>query len=39
MLHIAHVNSRIALPAVTGIGILRVVVRSLSMIRAGIAGG
>jgi hypothetical protein len=39
MLHIAKVNSRNAHPALTGVGILGVVVRSLSILRVGIASG
>jgi len=39
MLHIAHLNSRVALPVPAGIGIIRVVVRNLSIIRENTAGG
>ncbi len=39
MLHIAHLNSRHASPVLTGIGILGLVVRSLSLIREGNASG
>jgi hypothetical protein len=38
MLLIAHLNSRIAEPAV-GLGVIRVIVRGLSILRVGIAGG
>ena len=39
MLHIAHLNSRYAHLVLTGAGILRVVVRSRSIIREVIASG
>jgi len=39
MLLFAHLNSRHANPMLTGVGILRVVVRSLSILRVGIASG
>jgi len=39
MLHIAHLDSRVAEPVLAGIGMIRVVVRNLSIIRENTAGG